>query len=417
VPCVLSGQPIRAYHGEPVVNNSLRAVIVKELLEILTVAERIRAAGQPCAVATVVKIGGSTYRRPGARMLVDGEGQTWGTISGGCLEGEVAQQALVCLKEGSPRLLSFELGEDDLVLGFGTGCGGIVHVFIEPVQPDAVDSVLDLLARCIESRQSGMLVTVIDEQGTLPRNLGRHLLLPASGDLSGGLTDPSLQREVLVAAQRLLEVERTKRQTYLWHTLATKSQTGRAEMLLEIVRAPIRLFVFGDGHDVRAMVRVARQMGWQVVVVGRKPPELLAERFPEADEHVFLMHPKDVMKQIAPDARSAALVMNHTYVRDRALMAALLKSSVPYVGMLGPAARTARMIEELKRDEAPPGDDQLARLFGPVGLDIGTETPEEIALASAAEIQAVLHNRSGGHLRERAEPIHNLRDRSSEYSA
>lgn len=386
---------------------------MKEFLEILAVARRIRAAGQPFAVATIVKIGGSTYRRPGARMLVDGDGQTWGTISGGCLEGEVAQQALAVLEQGRPLLLPFELGEDDLVLGFGTGCDGVVHVLIEPVPAGRQDSALDLFDRCIEARHRGVMATVIEATGDLNENIGQHLLVDEAGELAGtlvgSLVGSSLEHAVHDAARRLLDAEKTREQPSLWHTQMVEQSTGSAEILLEVVRPPVRLLVFGEGHDVRAMVSLAKPMGWQVVVVGRKPADILAERFPEADDHLFMMHPEEISKLIEPDALSAALVMNHTYLRDRELMAALLDSSIPYIGMLGPKERTARMIEELRHSDAAPTEAQLARVFGPVGLDIGTETPEEIALAAAAEIQAVLSNRMGGNLRERSEPIHAAR--------
>lgn len=382
---------------------------MKELLEILDMARRMRTDGETFAVATVVKIGGSTYRRPGARMLVDTEGTTWGTISGGCLEGEVAQQAMAVLQDGAPRLLPFELGEDDLVLGFGTGCDGVVHVLIEAVGAGSSDAVTNLIDTCIQARRRGVLVTVIDGSGALGENVGGHVLLDEAGDVHGGLADGALQDEVLSAAQHLLDAEREKGQTYLWHTRTVERERGTAELLLEVVRPPLRLFILGEGHDVRAMARIAKPMGWQVIVVGRKPADVLAERFPEADEHVFLMHPGDVLEHIAPDAWSAAVVMNHTYVRDKEVMTTLLGSSIPYVGMLGPKERTARMIEELAADDEALTDAQLARLFGPVGLDIGTETPEEIALAAAAEIQAVLHYREGGSLRGRAEPIHAAR--------
>ncbi len=379
---------------------------MKELLEILDVARRVRAEGRTFAVATVVKIGGSTYRRPGARMLIDGDGRRWGTISGGCLEGEVARQAEVVLRDGAPRLLPFELGEDDLVLGFGTGCDGVVHVLIEAVVPGSTHTVTDLLDTCIQARRRGVLATVIEGSGSFSNDIGSHVLLDESGAVIGGIANGVLQDEVLSGAESLLDAERRHGQTYLWHTRTIERERGSAEILLEVVRPPLRLFILGEGHDVRAIVRITKSMGWQVIVVGRKSADVLAERFPEADEHVFLMHPGDVLRHIAPDACSAAVVMNHTYMRDKELMATLLGSSIPYVGVLGPKERTARMIEELAADDAALTDAQLERLFGPVGLDIGTETPEEIALAAAAEIQAVLHYREGGSLRGRTEPIH-----------
>lgn len=382
---------------------------MNELLEILAVARRLRAAGRAYLVATVVKIGGSSYRRPGARMLIDDRGQTWGTISGGCLEAEVAQQALALLAEGRPRLVPFDLGEDDLVLGFGTGCDGTVHVFIAPVPAAPKPGVLDLFEQCIDTRRRGVLVTVIDAAGTLAGDLGAHLLLDEAGDLTDGLAGSALRDEVLEAAQALLEIEQTEARTYLWHTRVFTHKAGTAEVLLEVVRPPIRLFVFGEGHDVHGLVRLAKSVGWTVVVVGRKPAEVLAQRFPEADAHLFLMHPEDALRQMTPDARSAAVVMNHTYVRDRALLAVLLNTALPYVGLLGPRERTARMLAELTAEGTAPTAAQRQRLFGPLGLDIGTETPEEIALSAIAEIQAVLHHRAGGSLRARREPIHDTR--------
>lgn len=382
---------------------------MRELLDILARARLLRERGEPFALATVVKIGGSTYRRPGARMLVDKDGKTSGTISGGCLEGEVAGQALDVIAQGAPRLLPFELGEDDLVLGFGTGCDGIVHLLIEPVPAGAEESVLDLLGRCLESRRRGVLATVIAATGNLTPSLGRHVLLDEEGDVSGALTDPSVRAGVLAAAERLLGVERTGPQPYRWQTERLDREDGTAEILLEIVRPPTRLLVFGEGHDVQALIDVAGQMAWEVEIIGRKPAEFLARRFPDADGHRFLMHPEALDKHIAPDAFTAALVMNHTYLRDREITAQLLETPIPYIGLLGPKERTARMIEELREQGKGPTEQQLDRLFGPVGLDIGTETPEEIALSAAAEIQAVLHGRRGGHLRSRRAPIHDER--------
>jgi xanthine/CO dehydrogenase XdhC/CoxF family maturation factor len=382
---------------------------VKEFLEILAVAKSVRKAGQPYAVATVVKIGGSSYRRPGARMLVRSDGQSWGTISGGCLEAEVARQAIDVIESRQPRLLPFELGEDDLVLGFGSGCDGIVHVFIEPILPDSTEDVLSLFARTLEARRSAVLATVTQSSGSLAHFLGRHLLLDVDGRSSGDLNQRPLDKDVRDAAQTLLNVEQAEGQTYLWHSQRFGEGADSAEVLLEIVRPAIRLIVFGDGHDVRAMIVTAKTMGWQIVVVGRKPTTELATRFPDADEHVFLMHPEEVLQTIQPDARSAALIMNHTYVRDRELMSQLLSSDIPYVGLLGPRERTVRMLGELEGAGRTITDVQRKRLFGPVGLDIGTETPEEIALASAAEIQATLHRRFGGNLRTRTEPIHSTR--------
>ncbi|MFQ5568992.1 MAG: XdhC family protein [Rhodothermales bacterium] len=373
---------------------------MKELLRLLAEADRLRRAQQPFALATVVKINGSTYRRPGARMLIDPDGRTWGTISGGCLEQEVAQQALQVMEDGTPQLLPFDLSDDDLILGFGTGCNGIVHVLIEPVPaPNRTDPTL-LVETCLESRRIGVLATVIDG----PKEslaLGRRVLLFEDGNTHGDLPESPLRDMLLDEAARTLNAGRHR-------ICRVESEEEPAEVLFEVVRPPVRLVLFGTGHDVTPVVHVAKTMGWPVTIVGRKPPDVLAERFPEADDYVFLMHAQQALDYVTFDTRSAAVVMNHHYLRDKTLVGTLMQSPLPYIGALGPRARTERILSELCAENETLTDEQVAQVHGPVGLDIGTETPEEIALSMIAEIQAVHHARAGGMLRDRAEAIHEI---------
>ena len=367
---------------------------MKELRRILHEADGRRRRGERFALASVVKINGSTYRRPGARMLVAPDGATHGTLSGGCLEQEVAQHALDLLRTGGPpQMLPFDLSDDDLILGFGTGCNGIVHVLIEPVPAEGRLDPTRLLADAFDARRLGLLATVTGAGDDAL--LARRLLLLGEDAPRGDLPAGPLRTRLASDAARVLEDGRH----HLRHYEA-------AEVLFEIVRPPIRLVVFGAGHDVAPLVRIGRELGWTVAVVGRRPPDVLAERFPEADEHRFLMHPEEVLRHVPLDARSAAVVMNHHYLRDRTLVGQLLRSPLPYVGALGPRARTERIMDELSAETPALPPDAFTRLHGPVGLDIGTETPEEIALAIAAEIQAVQHARDGGMLRDRAGAIH-----------
>jgi len=346
-------------------------------------------------------------------MLVDPEGNRWGTLSGGCLEGEVATQALAVIKEGRPRLLPFELADDDLVLGFGTGCDGTVHVLIEPVVPGGSGrkDVVAFVDQCHVSRRPGVLVTVTTASSA--DDVGTHLLVDESGGMEGDIIEPTIRSRAAATARALLERRvsgAAGRNNRSWHSAVVDFENATTELLLEVVRPPVQLFIFGDGHDVRAVQKQAAALGWHVVVVGQKSAEVLAERFPDASEHVFLMHPADARDRLVLDADSAALVMNHAYLRDRDLLRELLQSDVSYVGMLGPAERTRRMLDELADDGIPVTGEQRARLYGPTGLDIGTETPEEIALAAVAEIQAALHRRTGGFLRDRSGPIHEARE-------
>lgn len=383
---------------------------MKELLNILQIAQKRAAAGEKFAIATVVKIGGSTYRRPGARMLVSSDGARWGTISGGCLEGEVAQQALEVIESGRPQLLPFDLEEDDIVLGFGTGCNGVVHVLIQPVDPSNSPSIVDALQYCIQERKTSILATVIAADGGLQDHLGAHLLISEDGSTGPSTLSDTLVEKIIDISRHYLDEELQNAQMYLWHTETFETPAGSFQALFEVVRPPIKLYIFGEGHDVMAVLNQGNLMGWEVEIVGRKPIEILSDRFPTAAGHKFLMHPDTVLDQIAPDARSAALVMNHTYVRDRDVMQQLLSSHLPYIGMLGPKERTEQMLADFEAQDQRPEPELLTRLFGPVGLDIGTETPEEIALSAVAEIQSVLHRRRGTSLRDRESPIHSSRN-------
>lgn len=372
---------------------------MKDRIHLLDTANRLRSERQPFALATVVKINGSTYRRPGARMLIEADGTTHGIISGGCLEGEVAQQALEVLENyGSAQVLPFDLADDDLILGFGTGCNGIVQVLIEQIpSPDRADPT-DLLNACLSERKHGLMATIINAPDG-SNLLARHLLLREDDTVHGDVPASALRDAILAEAPGVRAEKRHQIKTF-------PVDHGKAEVLFEIIQPPVRVVIFGTGHDVHPVVRVAKELGWPVTIVGQKPPEVLAERFPAADEFIFLMHPETAPDYVAFDARSAAVVMNHNYVRDKALIGTLLSSPLPYIGALGPHERTERILAELQAEHPDRTKAAYDKVHGPIGLDIGTETPEEIALSIIAEIQAVHHHRTGGMLRERSGTIH-----------
>jgi xanthine dehydrogenase accessory factor len=205
---------------------------MKELLYLLAEADRLRQAGQVFALATVVKINGSTYRRPGARMLVAPDGLTHGAISGGCLEQEVAQQALQVIDDGLAQILPFDLTDDDLILGFGAGCNGVVHVLIEPIPAAGRVDPTRLVEACLASRQVGVIAQIIDApEGT--DGLGRRLLRLEDGTTRGDLDLPSLREALGDEAAQTLAEGRHKIRTY-------PLDAGPVEVLFEVVRPPVR---------------------------------------------------------------------------------------------------------------------------------------------------------------------------------
>lgn len=343
------------------------------------------------ALATLVKVDGSAYRRPGARVVVGPDGATTGMISGGCLEREIAHHAARVLRSGIPEVIQLAAARGEDLFGPGAGCGGTVHVLLQRILPgDDAPRALDLLAHAAAGDAPHALATVFRAEGALGGDTGRHLLLDADG-ARGDVADPALRRALAQAGERAMEEGRSA-------SITITLPGGEAEALVECVLPPVRLAVFGGGPDVDAVVRQGAAIGWHVVVVGTRAADELRAAFPAAAEWVPLVHAEQAAQRVRLTPRTAAVVMTHNYVRDRALVEGLLRSPAPYVGVIGSRQRFRDLLRDLSRCE-PPLPPARGRLFGPAGLDLGAETPEEIALAVIAEAHAVLAGRSARPLR------------------
>ena len=380
---------------------------MRERNRILREADRLRKEQTPAALATIVEIDGSSYRLEGARMLVRPDGEYVGTISGGCLEGEVVERTKRVLETGRPDLVPLEQREGEDPFGFGSGCGGTIHVLLEPLVGDAeASSPLSLLRRCMEERTARALATVYRAEGDLQAEQSRHLLLTAQEASGwGNIESDALWNAIAEDAGEVLQEGRSRQTAYAL-------PEGRADVLIEHVVPPLRLLIVGEEHDAAPLVAQANLLGWVPVIVGSSPAPDLEQQFPEAAGHVSLPHPEavsDRLPKIGP--RDAAVAMSHNYIRDRAVLRFLLQSDAGYVGALGARSRLERLAEDFAKGERP--EDRAAReaivdgrLHAPVGLDIGAETPEEIALSIAAEIQAVFAGAEGGFLAEGTGRIH-----------
>lgn len=365
---------------------------MNELRRLAEAAARLDSAGLPYAVATLVKVEGSAYRRPGARVLVGPRGETVGMISGGCLEREIARHAAGVLESGEPRLARFASPRGEDPFGTGAGCGGTVHVLVQRVVPGAAAaSALELLRGAAESGLPHALATVFRAEGPRGAEVGRHLRVAPGGETRGDVSDPALRRALAAAGAEALAGRRAA-------TLTLPLPDGEAEALVECALPPARLVVFGGGPDTEALVRQGAAVGWDVVVAGTRPAAELRARFGGAAECVSLVHAEEAAERVALTPRTAAVVATHGYARDRALVEVLLRSPVPYVGVVGSRRRFRDLLRDLAGG-AQPGGFARGRLFGPAGLDLGAETPEEIALAVVAEAHAVLAGRSARPLR------------------
>ncbi len=367
-----------------------------ELTTIIETLEALKSTGEPAVLATVVKTRGSTYRRPGARLLLTPDGQTTGMVSGGCLENDVLEHAEGVLATAEPTLVTYDtLSKDDIV--WGLGCQGVVHVLIERVDPQHAPY-LTFLADCLRRRQTGLLATVFAVQGHCRTPLGARLMLTQDASVTTNIDDPPLARAITDAAQSALAAGHSSVNTF-------SVAAGRVEVFLEVVQPPTSLVIFGAGPDAIPLVRLAKELGWEVTVVDQRPAYATRKRFPMADR-VVLSLPASIHEHVSLHALTVAVLMTHHYLHDQELLRILLPSPVRYLGMLGPKDRTERLLQAVHSAGLEPTAEALQRLYAPVGIDLGAETPEEVALAIVVEIQSVLTERSGGSLRDREGPIH-----------
>ena len=370
---------------------------MSEISDVLGAIESLHARGEKMALATIVAVRGSTYRRPGARLLVPEQGELIGNISGGCLENDVANVARIVMHEGMARVVSFDLtADDEAVWGWGLGCNGAIELFVEPAEKAA--EVAGALRVALEEERPISMVTVLDS--SVPGvDQGNRLLVRPDGSAEGSLGDPTLDAAAKASAVELLSGDRSE-----IRTLAGSS--GEAKAFIEVLEPPLRLLVCGAGHDAAPLVRAAEGLGWHPIVVDDRGEFLNRERFPEAAGFVQLEGPEDVVKVAPIDERTFVVVMTHNFMRDKDYVRSLLGSPATFIAMLGPGARTERLLSELREEGTAIADEDLERIHGPAGLDVGAEGPEEIAAAIVAEIVAVKRGRAGGFLKSRPGPIH-----------
>ena len=367
---------------------------MSELADVLQAIESLHDRGEQMALATIVAVKGSTYRRPGARLLVSAGGDMVGNISGGCLEGDVADVAKVVMVEGEPRIASFDLTSDDEhVWGWGLGCNGAIEVFVEPA--DRAAETAGVLRRALQEDRRLASVTVLesDVDGV---ERGARLLVEPDGSRTGGLGAEALDDEAARVALDQLDAGRSE----------IRELAGGVRAFVEVLEPPLRLLVCGAGHDVIPLVRTASDLGWKVTVIDERRQFLTHERFPQAAAFLHVDQPEDAAGEAGVDERTVVMVMSHNYLRDKDYLRGFLGTDAPYIGLLGPRVRTDRLLAELRDEGVKPSAADLERMFGPAGLDLGGEGPEEIAHAIVGEILAARRGRGAGFLREREGPIH-----------
>lgn len=357
---------------------------MRDLEQILQLWKRTMQAGEEAVLATVVKTSGSSYRNPGARLLLTRHGQRAGSISGGCLEDDLVKRAW-WLTEKGPLIRRYDTTADgEIGSGFGLGCNGIIHVLLERIRPGE-GSVLDLLADVAETRRPAVWAHVVTPADAAGQYLALHDDGTVESQLSSGPNREAVKEQAALALAA--------------HDSQYLAIEGK-EVFFETLRPAIRLLIFGAGDDAVPLCDLAKYLGWHVSVTDGRAHYARREKFPRADA-VTVRSPGEPLTE-AFDRWTVAVLMTHSYSQDLDLLEKLADNPPAYVGILGPRKRSVQLLEDAGLDPARLG----SALHSPMGLDIGADGPEQVAIAVIAEIQGFLNGREGGQLRNRKGSIH-----------
>jgi xanthine/CO dehydrogenase XdhC/CoxF family maturation factor len=378
----------------------------RTLVTVLDNLLRLCGDDGAAALATIVRTSGSTYRKAGARLTVALDGRTFGEISAGCLEADVAEVATEAHSDGAPRLLHYDNGaREDILWGLGLGCNGKVDVLVEPVKEgDALARFYGQVARALRDEEAGVLATVCEVANGLGTKVGDHLFIGVGGRSLGDLANEELVGRIGADAAVLLRGASSGRAgaRKRHYELARGSAV---EVSLETVTPPIPLVVVGADPDAVPIVRLAAAAGFRVTVVDHRPTHATRERFPEA-ETVICCRAAELAANLTLTAQTFVIVKTHNFLADQETLAVVLPSPVKYIGQMGPRSRAEELFLALAKDGHTISEEQMSRFYGPIGLDVSPESAEEIAVSIVAELLAVRAGREGGFLRELEDRIH-----------
>ncbi|WKN32688.1 XdhC family protein [Porifericola rhodea] len=374
---------------------------MKELSRIVEAYQQIKESGQQAALATVVKVQGSSYRRAGARMLMSDDGRWTGAISGGCLEGDALRKARQAILRNTPSVVTYDTMTDENAsrLGVGLGCNGIIDVLIEPL--GYLEQQLDLMqvfTHFLEDREIAAIATVFNVEESMANIIGQRFIIDSRGNTITNMADPILAQEVRQDLEKVIQNPKNGIRTY------TLSQ-GKVELSIEVLQPSIELVIFGGGYDATPVVKLGTELGWKVSVTDDCVAHTGRKRFPGACQVLHAAR-EDVVKQLNFTPYTYAVLMSHNFAYDKAVLPQLLATQVQYIGILGPKKRFIKMINELAQEGVMIGEAEQRRVYSPVGLDLGAETPEEIALSIVSEIQAIHRSAKAGMLKNKKGFIH-----------
>lgn len=375
---------------------------MKDFKTIVSEFRKIDISQRKAALATVVKVRGSSYRSPGARMLITDDGKWVGSISGGCLEGDALRKARQVMLAKKPMTVTYDTREEsNQNLGIGLGCNGVIDVLIEPIDVSVENNPINLFEKFINTNAPLALATIFDATS----GVGEKIILHSSGEVMTYFTNPGLSDVVKRELGQLFNSKKSEAKTF-------KIDEEEMEVFIELVQPTVSLIIFGGGFDARPVSHLAKTLGWDVRVTDECVAHIAPLFFPTADK-LSLCHRDFIDRDFEITPFTACVLMSHNYDYDRDVLKKLIHTDTPYIGILGPRKRFDKMQQEFAAQGISLTTDDIHRIHSPIGLDIGAETPDEIAISIIAEIQGKFLNRSGGFLKYRNAPIH-YRDSKSD---
>lgn len=362
---------------------------MKEIRTIISQYNRLKASSKKMALATVIYVEGSSYRREGARMLVVEDGTWVGGISGGCLEGDALRKAKNAIIKEISSIVRYDTREEDAFqIGVGLGCNGVIDVLITPLTDEM--NVVEELEKNILTREASILITFIDEYESIQK--GKMVTFEGSNSLHT-IDNQSFIGKIEQEVQSVKKNKKSK--------IVNINETSSSfRIFIEFLPPEVRLILFGGNYDIYPLVDIGNDVGWEISVVCN-PQKVDKSLFTKASV-ISNKNPENLKW----DQYTAAILMAHDYKTDMKNLNLLLGTEVGYIGMLGPQVRSQKIFDEMKENGIDISDDDHAKIHAPIGLDTGATSPEEIAISIVAEIRTFYSGRQGGFLKNRPDTIH-----------
>jgi len=370
---------------------------MRELDIIIDTYEGAKQEERPIVLATVVHVEGSSYRRAGARMLVDEMGNMTGAISGGCLEGDALRKALHALHQNKNKLITYDTSdEEDAVIGAQLGCNGVIQVLFEPIDFEDAENPIEIL-KAAQADEVSIVGTFFDLDRTKKQD-GTSFWINASKDLIGKV-DAAFQDQLLQDATLALAQETSLFREY-------SMEASNQFVFLEMFKPAVQLVLVGAGNDAQITAQMAELLGWEIIITDGRPGHASADRFVSSCQ-VIVANPEAILDQIRVTDQTAFVLMTHNYNYDLSVLKLLLEQKrLNYIGILGPKKKFERMLSDLENQGFDLNEELLSKIYAPIGLELGAETPAEISLSILAEVQAVFTSTQGSFLKQKEGPIH-----------